>query len=81
MCGQAPLGVRVGGDAAVQQDEGVAESPEEDWRVAEVLGSRGIPNRVDSWGEEYPHDWVTWREMLPKYVGELLGGPATSEEE
>jgi len=57
--------------------EGRAESPEEDWRVARVLGGRGIPNRVDSWGEDYPHDWVTWREMLPKYLGELLGGAAT----
>jgi len=61
--------------------EGVAESPEEDWKVANVLGGRGIPNRVDSWGKDYPHDWVTWREMLPKYLGELIGGPAASEEE
>ena len=52
--------------------EGEAESPEEDWKVASVLGRRGVPNRVDSWGQDYPHDWPTWREMLPRYVGELL---------
>ena len=47
------------------------EAPWESWRVASVLGSRGIPNRVDDWGPSYRHDWVTWREMLPKYLGEL----------
>jgi esterase/lipase superfamily enzyme len=32
---------------------------------------QGIPNRVDDWGSRYDHDWQTWREMLPKYLGEL----------
>jgi len=61
--------------------EGRAESPEEDWNVANALGARGIPNRVDSWGADYPHDWVSWREMLPQYLGELLGETGTGEEE
>jgi hypothetical protein len=21
------------------------------------------------WGEEWPHDWNTWRAMLPHYLG------------
>lgn len=58
--------------------EGKWESPEESWRVADVLGARGIPNRVDSWGTEWDHDWPTWRNMLPKYVDEVV--PATSPE-
>lgn len=59
--------------------QGRAESPEEDWRVATVLGRQRIPNRVDPWGETYPHDWETWREMLPKYLEECLDeGPAAS---
>ena len=53
--------------------EGKWESPDESWRVADVLGSRGIPNRVDAWGSEWDHDWVTWREMLPRYLSELMG--------
>ena len=61
--------------------EGKAESPEEDWKVANVLGARNIPNRVDSWGEAYPHDWPTWREMFPKYLEELIGQPASAEAE
>lgn len=52
--------------------EGKAEDIGESWALARALGSKGIPNRVDSWGKETPHDWVTWRAMLPKYLGELL---------
>jgi esterase/lipase superfamily enzyme len=47
------------------------ESPKESWKVADLLGSKGIPNRVDEWGSEWDHDWPTWRRMLPKYLGEL----------
>ena len=52
--------------------DGRWEEPEQSWRTAEILGERGIPNRVDAWGENYDHDWPTWREMLPKYLEELL---------
>lgn len=51
--------------------EGEWEDPEESWRMAGVLGRKGIPNRVDAWGPGYPHDWATWREMLPKYLEEM----------
>jgi len=54
--------------------KGKFESPEEDWAVANVLGSRSVPNRVDAWGEEWRHDWVTWRDMLPKYLAEFVVG-------
>lgn len=46
------------------------EHPDQIWRMADVLGSRGIPNRVDVWGSEYDHDWPTWRAMLPHYLSE-----------
>lgn len=48
------------------------ESGEESWRVADVLGARGIPNRVDEWGPEWDHDWPTWRAMLPHYIDEFV---------
>lgn len=51
--------------------EGPYEDIGESWRMASALGAKGIPNRVDSWGQDYRHDWVTWRDMLPKYLGEL----------
>ncbi len=48
------------------------EDPKQSWRMADALGARGIPNRVDEWGEEYDHDWPTWRRMLPQYLDDLL---------
>jgi esterase/lipase superfamily enzyme len=51
--------------------EGRAEDVGESWRAAKILGDAGIPNRVDSWGQDWHHDWPTWRNMLPKYLGEM----------
>jgi esterase/lipase superfamily enzyme len=52
--------------------EGKAEDINESWAFARVLGHKGVPNRVDSWGPQTPHDWVTWRDMLPKYLSQLV---------
>lgn len=46
------------------------EDPEESWQLADVLGAKGIPNRVDQW-DGWPHDWHTWRAMLPSYLSQL----------
>jgi esterase/lipase superfamily enzyme len=51
--------------------EGDYEDIGESWRMASVLGARGIPNRVDPWGPQWRHDWNTWRAMLPKYLAEI----------
>ena len=48
--------------------EGRWEAPWECWMVARALGARGIPNRVDLWGKDWDHDWVTWRKFLPDYL-------------
>ncbi len=48
--------------------EGKAEDIGESWNLANVLGRQGIPNRVDSWGPDWHHDWVTWRRMLPQIL-------------
>ena len=58
--------------------QGRAENVGESWRMAHVLGARGIPNRVDAWGEEWNHDWPTWRKMFPQYLDELTAAPASS---
>ena len=50
---------------------GRAEDIDESWRVARVLGRQGVPNRVDDWGEEWHHDWPTWRNMLHRYAEDL----------
>ncbi|HEY7703236.1 MAG TPA: alpha/beta hydrolase-fold protein [Acidimicrobiia bacterium] len=51
---------------------GMAEDPAQSWQTAAVLGGQGVPNRVDEWGPEWPHDWVTWRAMFPRYLEELI---------
>ncbi len=51
--------------------QGRWEDPGETWRLAHVLGEKGVPNRVDPWGPEHDHDWPTWRAMLPRYLDEL----------
>ncbi|MEO1573359.1 MAG: alpha/beta hydrolase-fold protein [Pseudomonadota bacterium] len=52
--------------------EGRWEDAGESWRMATVLGDKGVPNRVDPWGEQWDHNWITWREMLPKYLDEAV---------
>jgi esterase/lipase superfamily enzyme len=58
----------------IPSGEGRAEDIGESWRLANVLGKKGIPNRVDSWGPEWHHDWPTWRAMAPRYLAEWTGG-------
>jgi esterase/lipase superfamily enzyme len=51
--------------------EGAWENIAESWRLADVLGSKGVPNRVDAWGSDWAHDWPTWRRQVPQYLDEL----------
>lgn len=44
----------------------------ESWNVANLLGAKAIPNRVDDWGPSYDHDWPTWWRMLPAYLDDLV---------
>jgi len=41
--------------------------------MGNALGAKGVPNRVDPWGTQWRHDWVTWRKMLPQYLEEFVG--------
>jgi esterase/lipase superfamily enzyme len=58
--------------AIIATGEGAWEDVGESWRVAEALGSKGVPNRVDRWGPEWAHEWSTWQRMLPEYLDQLL---------
>ncbi len=51
---------------------GANEDIGESWNAAHALGSAGVPNRVDDWGPQWPHDWQTWRAMLPTYLADIL---------
>jgi esterase/lipase superfamily enzyme len=51
--------------------QGPNEAIAESWAAGNALGAVGVPNRVDQWGQEWPHDWQTWRAMLPQYLREV----------
>ena len=48
---------------------GAYEDPDASGRFARILYDKGITYELDVWGHEWPHDWNTWRAMLPHYLG------------
>lgn len=44
------------------------ESPDASRRLSQLLNVKGIPHELDIWGYDMPHDWPTWRAMLPHYL-------------
>ncbi len=57
--------------AILASGQGDWEDVGESWAAGDVLGTKGVPNRVDAWGPEWPHEWHTWRRMLPEYLDEV----------
>ena len=39
----------------------------ENYRMAHVLGLRGIPHWLDVWGGGQKHDWPLWHRMAQKF--------------
>jgi esterase/lipase superfamily enzyme len=40
----------------------------ENEQLARILRERGIPVRLDVWGDNTGHDWPWWQKMLATYV-------------
>lgn len=51
---------------------GAYEDPGSSGRFAKILYDKGINYNLDIWGQEWPHDWNTWRAMLPVYLEHKL---------
>lgn len=47
---------------------GSYENPDASRAFSALLHHKGIPHELDVWGHDMPHDWVTWRKMLPYYL-------------
>jgi esterase/lipase superfamily enzyme len=47
---------------------GAFEDPGASGRFASVLYNKGINYELDVWGHKWPHDWHTWRKVLPEYM-------------
>ena len=47
---------------------GPYEDPNASRSFASILYNKGIHYELDIWGSEWPHDWNTWRAVLPHYL-------------
>lgn len=47
---------------------GAHEAPEAAKEFAGVLYNKGIAYELSVWGNEWTHDWPTWRAMLPLFI-------------
>ena len=48
--------------------EGEYEAPDAARAFAGVLYNKGINYELSVWGNEWTHDWPTWRAMLPLFI-------------
>ena len=53
----------------IMTGSGAHEDPTSSGRFAKILYDKGINYELDDWGADWPHDWNTWRSMLPHYLG------------
>ncbi|HVE60924.1 MAG TPA: alpha/beta hydrolase-fold protein [Chitinophagaceae bacterium] len=47
---------------------GAYEDPDASRSFARLLYDKGINYELDIWGNEWRHDWETWRKVLPHYL-------------
>jgi esterase/lipase superfamily enzyme len=52
----------------ISTGSGAWEKPEGSRRFSQILANKGINHELDVWGYDMPHDWDTWRKMLPYYL-------------
>ncbi len=45
--------------------QGNYENPKASEILSEILNAKSVPNDLEMWGHDVPHDWPTWRKMLP----------------
>ncbi len=47
---------------------GPYEDPSSGARFAKILYDKNIRYELDIWGQEWPHDWNTWKAVMPHYL-------------
>jgi esterase/lipase superfamily enzyme len=60
--------IRRSGHIHILTGSGAYEDPSSSGRFAKILYDKNIWYELDTWGQEWPHDWNTWRAMLPQYL-------------
>ena len=60
--------IKKSGHIHIVTGSGEWEHPDASRRLSAVLHAKGIPHELDVWGHDIPHDWPSWRKMLPYYL-------------
>lgn len=55
----------------IASGQGEHENPNASRRLSEILNSKKIPHWLDLWGPDMKHDWATWKEMFPYFLGKI----------
>ena len=55
----------------IASGQGSYEDPDASRRLSDILNSKGIQHWLDLWGYDVPHDWPTWRDMLPYFLSNI----------
>lgn len=55
----------------IASGQGAYEDPASSRKISDLLHSKGIEHWLDLWGFDITHDWPTWRQMLPYFLGQL----------
>lgn len=55
----------------IASGQGPYEDPDASRRLSQILRSKGVQNWLDLWGFDMRHDWPTWRQMLPYFLGQI----------
>jgi esterase/lipase superfamily enzyme len=59
------------GNIIIATGQGDHENPDASRRLSAILDSKNIPHWLDVWGYDMPHDWPTWRKMLPYFLSKI----------
>jgi esterase/lipase superfamily enzyme len=64
--------IRSAKNIVISAGSGDYEKPEASRRFSTILAQKNIHHELDIWGHDMPHDWDTWRKMLPYFIDKFF---------
>ena len=59
------------GKIIIASGQGDYEDPGASKRLSDILHSKSVNHWLDLWGHDIKHEWSTWLQMLPYYLGKF----------
>lgn len=59
---------RNGRNIHILTGQGSYEAPHQSQKMSQILWDKGIWHNMELWGHDMPHDWPTWRKMMPAFL-------------